>query len=62
MTISFQIVQRKVDKDLAFDVGIYTIRQSKDGQEVGTGQGKFVVVAVREKAVPWQMRGIMACR
>lgn len=49
MTISFRIFQRKVDKNLAYDVGIYTIRQFKDGKEAGTGQGKFIVVAVKEK-------------
>lgn len=49
MTISFRIFQRKVDKNLAYDVGIYTIRQYKDGKEAGTGEGKFVVVAVKEK-------------
>ena len=56
MTISFQIFQRKVDKNLGFDVGIYTIRQYKDGQEVGTGQGKFVVVATREKDGKWRFQ------
>jgi uncharacterized protein (TIGR02246 family) len=48
MTISFQIVQRLVDTRLAYDVGIYTIRQYKDGKEVSKGNGKFVVVAVRD--------------
>lgn len=56
MTISFQIFQRKVDKNLAFDVGIYTIRQYKDGKETGSGQGKFVVVAVKEKAGKWRFQ------
>lgn len=56
MTISFQIVQRKVDKNLAYDVGIYTIRQYKDGKEAGTGQGKFVTVAVREKDGKWRFQ------
>ena len=56
MTISFQIFQRKVDKNLGFDVGIYTIRQYKDGKEVGTGQGKFVVVATREKDGKWRFQ------
>ena len=41
MTISFQIFQRKVDKNLGYDVGIYTIRQFKDGKQIGTGQGKI---------------------
>lgn len=56
MTISFRIFQRKVDKNLAYDVGVYTIRQYKDGKEVGTGQGKFVVVAVREGGGKWRFQ------
>lgn len=56
MTISFQILQRKVDKNLAYDVGIYTIRQYKDGAQVGTGKGKFVVVAVRKKDGKWRFQ------
>ncbi len=56
MTISFQIVQRKIDKNLAYDVGIYTIRQYKDGKQVGTGQGKFVVVAIKEKDGKWRLQ------
>lgn len=57
MTISFQIVQRKADKNLAYDVGIYTIRQYKDGKQVGdAGQGKFIVVAVREKDGKWRFQ------
>jgi len=57
MTISFQILQRKADTNLAFDVGIYTIRQFKDGKPIGTeGKGKFVVVAVREKDGKWRFQ------
>lgn len=57
MTISFQIFQRKIDKNLAYDVGIYTIRQYKDGKQIGdAGQGKFVVVAVREKSGKWRFQ------
>lgn len=56
MTISFQIFQRKVDKNLAYDVGIYTIRQYKDKKEVGIGQGKFVVVAVKDKDGKWRFQ------
>jgi len=57
MTISFQIFQRKADTNLAFDVGIYTIRQFKDGKQIGTeGKGKFVVVAVREKDGKWRFQ------
>lgn len=57
MTISFQIFQRKVDKNLAYDVGVYTIRQFKDGKQVGeAGQGKFIVVAVKEKDGKWRFQ------
>lgn len=53
MTISFRIVQRRIEKELGYDVGIYTLRFFKDGKEVGMGQGKFVVVAVKEKDGKW---------
>jgi uncharacterized protein (TIGR02246 family) len=56
MTISFQIVQRRIEKNLGYDVGIYTIRQYKDGKEVGKGQGKFVVIAVKEKDGKWRFQ------
>lgn len=53
MTISFQIFQRRAERNMAYDVGIYTIRQMKDGRQIGESQGKFVVVAVREKSGKW---------
>lgn len=56
MTISFRIHQRRADKKMAYDVGVYTIRQFKDGKEVGTGSGKFVTVAVREKDGQWRFQ------
>jgi len=56
MTISFQIFQRKADKNIAYDVGIYTLRSFKDGKETGMGQGKFVVVAVKEKDDKWRFQ------
>jgi uncharacterized protein (TIGR02246 family) len=57
MTISFQIMQRRVDKNLGYDVGIYTIRQFKDGAPVGgSGQGKFITVAVKEKDGKWRFQ------
>ena len=56
MTISFQIFQRKVEKTMAYDVGIYTIRQFKDGKEAGTGQGKFVVVALKQTDGQWRFQ------
>ena len=56
MTISFQILQRKANKNMAYDVGIYTLRSFKDGKEIGIGQGKFVVVAVKEKDDKWRFQ------
>lgn len=56
MTISFQIFQRKVDKNMGYDVGIYTLRSYKDGKELGTGKGKFFVVALRDKDGKWRFQ------
>jgi uncharacterized protein (TIGR02246 family) len=57
MTISFQIFQRRAEKNMAYDVGIYTIRQYKDEKQVGDdGKGKFIVVAVREKDGKWRFQ------
>lgn len=44
MEIKFQILKREVDKNLGYDLGIYTINSFKDGKQVQTGQGKFLVV------------------
>ena len=56
MTISFQIFQRQIGEKMGYDVGIYTIRQFKDNTEVGKGQGKFVVVAVKEDTGKWRFQ------
>ena len=56
MTISFQILQRKVEKKIGYDVGIYTIKSYKDGEKIGESKGKFVVVAVREKDGKWRFQ------
>ncbi|NOT49420.1 MAG: hypothetical protein HOP17_16975, partial [Acidobacteria bacterium] len=42
MTISFRILQRNAEKQLGYDVGIYTLRIFKDGKEKSSGKGKFV--------------------
>ncbi|MBX7172862.1 MAG: DUF4440 domain-containing protein [Pyrinomonadaceae bacterium] len=44
MEIKFRILSREVDKNLGYDVGIYTLNSFKDGKQVQTGQGKFFVV------------------
>lgn len=56
MTISFDILQRRIDGPLGYDVGIYTLRTFKDGKESGKGQGKFVVVAVKDRDGKWRFQ------
>lgn len=56
MTISFQIFQRKIEKNMGYDVGIYTLRTFKDGKEIGSGKGKFVVVAVKDSDGKWRFQ------
>lgn len=56
MTISFQIVQRKVEKKIGYDVGIYTIYFFKDDQKVNESKGKFVVVTVKEPGGKWKFQ------
>lgn len=56
MTISFQILQRKIDKNIGYDVGIYTIRQYKDGTEVKIGKGKFIVITAKGKDRKWRFQ------
>lgn len=56
MEISFRIVQPRVSKDMAYDVGIYTLTQFDAADKPNTGQGKFVVVAVKEKNGEWRFQ------
>jgi ketosteroid isomerase-like protein len=49
MEISFRVLQRRVDKNLAYDVGIYTLVSISEKGEARRDGGKFVVVAIREK-------------
>ncbi len=56
MTISFQIFQRKIEKKIGYDVGIYTIKYYEDAKLVDTSKGKFVVVAVKGKDKKWRFQ------
>lgn len=57
LEIRFKIVQRKVSGDMAYDVGIYTLtRFNEAGAKVGSGQGKFVVVAIKETNGEWKFQ------
>lgn len=54
--ISFRIVQRQVDKNLAYDVGVYTLTSFNDKGEPRSSSGKFVVVAKREPNDTWRFQ------
>lgn len=56
LEIAFRIVQRRVSNDMAYDVGIYTLTQTDLAGKSSTGQGKFVVVAVKEKNGEWRFQ------
>ena len=56
LEISFRIVQRQVDKNLAYDVGIYTLTSFNERNEPSKDSGKFVVVARREKGNMWRFQ------
>ena len=42
--ISFEIVDREIAGDLAYDIGVYTIRPPGAPGDIEPGQGKFIVV------------------
>jgi uncharacterized protein (TIGR02246 family) len=56
LSISFRIVQRRATKDMAYDVGIYTLTTTDAAGKSTSGQGKFVVVAVKEKNGEWRFQ------
>ena len=42
--ISFDIVDRDIDGDLAYDIGVYSILQPGASGDAEPGQGKFIVI------------------
>lgn len=56
LEISFRVVQRQVEKNLAYDVGIYTLTSFNQKGESSKDSGKFVVVARREKGDIWRFQ------
>ena len=56
LEISFRIVQRQVDKNLAYDVGIYTLTSFNQKGESSKDSGKCVVVAKRKKGDSWRLQ------
>lgn len=56
MEIAFRIVQRSVSGNMAYDVGVYTLTRYDSAGKASTGQGKFVVVAVKERSGDWRFQ------
>jgi len=56
LEISFRILQRQVDTNLAYDVGIYTLTSFNQKGEANQDSGKFVVVARRKKGDLWKFQ------
>lgn len=52
--ISFAIVDRDIDGDLAYDIGIYTLRPAGDAGAAGD-RGKFIVIWKRNAAGEWRI-------
>ena len=42
--ISFEVVDREIAGDLAYDIGVYTLRPPGAPADAGGGKGKFVVI------------------
>ena len=54
--ISFQIVQRQVEQNLAYDVGIFNLTSFDEKGEGRPGKGKFMVVAKPDKEGVWRFQ------
>jgi ketosteroid isomerase-like protein len=54
LAISFRILQRRVEADLGYDVGIYSLEGASREGSTWRSQGKFVTVARRTKSGAWQ--------
>ncbi len=52
--ITFRIMARQVSGTLAYDVGIFTLVTSRDGEEVGRSLGKFVIVSRPDTDGSWK--------
>jgi uncharacterized protein (TIGR02246 family) len=56
LRISFRIMVRQISGDLAYDVGVFTLVTSRDGEEVGRSQGKFVIVSRPDTDGTWRFQ------
>ena len=56
MEIKFMISQRKVGKNMGYDVGVFDLKYYKDGKMLNHSMGKFVVVTVKGKDKKWRFQ------
>lgn len=53
--ISFDIRDRAISGDLAYDIGVYTIRRPDADADAPGSRGKFIVIWKRNAAGHWRM-------
>jgi ketosteroid isomerase-like protein len=56
LLVSFRIVDRRVAGDLAYDVGIHTLRRLRNDRVLRTGRGKFALVALHAADGSWKIQ------
>lgn len=57
LEISFEIVERRVTSDQAYDVGIYTLKSfNSKGETRSSSKGKFITVARQMKDGAWRFQ------
>jgi uncharacterized protein (TIGR02246 family) len=54
-SISFEILDRRIDGNLATDIGIYTLRPPGGAETDAGSRGKFIVVWLRDAAGRWRI-------
>ncbi len=54
MTISFRIEKRRIFGNSGYDIGVFEINHSKDGEVVNNSRGRFVVVTVKDADGKWR--------
>lgn len=53
--ISFDIRDRAINSDLAYDIGVYTIRRPDAAADAPGSRGKFIVIWKRDAAGAWRI-------
>lgn len=53
LRLTFEIMERDIEDDLAYDVGLYTLARFRKGDELGSSRGKFVLISRRQADGSW---------